>query len=168
MVIRLGIIGLSTDPQAWATMAHLPPITGNLFSQYKLTAIATSSPETAKASAKAYGLPEEKGYSNPNDIANDPDVDMVVVAVKVPLHKQLTLPALVAKKDVFVEWPLGNGVQEAQEMADIAKKMGVRTFVGLQLRMQPTYVKVCQFGIDAVLLAVEYVLIRLRLTEHGF
>ncbi|KAL8658540.1 MAG: hypothetical protein Q9226_000915 [Calogaya cf. arnoldii] len=141
MVIRLGIIGLSTDPQAWATMAHLAPITGRLSSQYKLTAIATSSPETAKASAKAYGLPEEKGHSDPNDIANDPDVDMVVVSVKVPLHKQMTLPALKAKKDVFVEWPLGNGVREAQEMVDMVKRMGVRNFVGLQLRMQPAYVK---------------------------
>ena len=145
MVIRLGIIGLSADPQAWATMAHVAPIKndGPLSSHYKLTAVATSSPETAKASAKAHGLPEEKGYSNPEDIANDPDVDMVVVSVKVPMHKQLTLPALKAKKDVFVEWPLGNGLKEAQEMAALAREQGVKTFVGLQARMQPAFVKVC-------------------------
>ncbi|KAL8862253.1 MAG: hypothetical protein Q9178_001262 [Gyalolechia marmorata] len=143
MVIRLGIIGLSADPQAWATMAHVAPIKNNgpLSSHYKLTAVATSSLETAKASAKAHGLPEEKGYSNPQDIANDPDVDMVVVSVKVPMHKQLTLPALKAKKDVFVEWPLGNGLKEAQEMAALAREQGVKSFVGLQARMQPAFVK---------------------------
>ncbi|KAL8768186.1 MAG: hypothetical protein Q9209_005494 [Squamulea sp. 1 TL-2023] len=143
MPIRLGIIGLSANTQAWATMAHLAPIKdgGPLSSHYKLTALSTSSLETAKAAAKAHGLPEEKGYSNPEDIANDPNVDMVVVSVKVTMHKQLTMPALKAGKDVFVEWPLGVGLQEAEEMAQMAKKMGVRNFVGLQARMQPAYVK---------------------------
>lgn len=142
MVIRLGIIGLSADPQAWATMAYVAPLKGALASQYKITAIATSSPDTAKASAKAHGLPEEKAYSNPDDIANDPDVDMVVVSVKAPMHKQLTMPALKAKKEVFVEWPLGSSLQEAQEMAELAKKQGVRNYVMLQARTQPVFIKV--------------------------
>ncbi|CAO1600106.1 transcription regulator gal80 [Xanthoria calcicola] len=141
MVIRLGIIGLSADPQAWATMAYVAPLKGALASHYKITAVATSSPETAKASAKAHGLPEEKAYSNPNDIANDPDIDMVVISVKAPMHKQLTIPALKAKKDVFVEWPLGSSLQEAQEMAELAKKQGVRNYVMLQARTQPVFVK---------------------------
>lgn len=58
------------------------------------------------------------------------------------MHKQLTLPALHAKKDVFVEWPLGNGLAEAQEMAALAKKQGVKTYVGLQARLQAQMVKV--------------------------
>ncbi|KAI4279830.1 MAG: hypothetical protein L6R38_004947 [Xanthoria sp. 2 TBL-2021] len=117
MVIHLGIIGLSADPQAWATMAHVPPIKGPLASHYKITAVATSTPGTAKASAKAHGLPEEKGYSNPNDIANDVDVDIVVVSVKPPLHKQPTIPALKAKKHVLVD-----GLKEAQEMAELGQE----------------------------------------------
>ncbi|KAL8883661.1 MAG: hypothetical protein Q9192_007055 [Flavoplaca navasiana] len=129
MVIRLGIIGLSADPQAWATMAHVAPIKGSLASHYTITAVATSTPETAKASAKAHGLPKDKGYSSPEDIANDPDVDM------------LTTPALRAQKDVFVEWPFGSVLQEAQEIAGLARKQGVRSFVGLQSRRSPTFVK---------------------------
>ncbi|KAI4256663.1 MAG: hypothetical protein L6R42_006089 [Xanthoria sp. 1 TBL-2021] len=147
MVIRLGIIGLSADPQAWAIMAHVPPIKGPLASYYKITAGATSTPGTAKASAKAHGLPQEKGYSNPTDIANDPEVDMVVVSVKPPIHKQLTMPALKAKKDFLVEWPLGSGLKEAQEMAELAKKQGVRYFVGLQARMSPAFAKIVQSGV---------------------
>ncbi|KAL8718460.1 MAG: hypothetical protein Q9225_004408 [Loekoesia sp. 1 TL-2023] len=138
MVTRLGIIGLSADQAAWATMAHVSPIKpgGPLADQYKLTALATSNPDSAKAAAKAHGLPLEKAYSNPEDIANDPDVDMVVVSVK------LAMPALHAKKDVFVEWPLGNGLAEAEEMAALAKKQGVKTYVGLQARVQPVMIKV--------------------------
>lgn len=67
---------------------------------------------------------------------------MVVVSVKVPMHKELTMPILKAKKDVFVEWPLGNGLQEAEELAALAKKQGVQTVVGLQARNLPIVLKV--------------------------
>ena len=85
MVIRVGIIGLSADQSAWATMAHVEAMKegGPLSEHVKLTALVTSNPDSAKAAAKAHSLPQEKGYSNPEDIANDPDVDLVVVSVKV-------------------------------------------------------------------------------------
>ncbi len=58
------------------------------------------------------------------------------------MHRQLTLPALKAKKDVFVEWPLGRTLAEAEEMAALAKSMGVKTVVGLQARQAPSIRKV--------------------------
>lgn len=61
-----------------------------------------------------------------------------------PLHKELTMPALHAGKDVFVEWPLANGVAQAEEMAALAKKKGVKNLVGLQVRAGPVIVKVCR------------------------
>ena len=61
------------------------------------------------------------------------------------MHRELTLPALKAKKDVFVEWPLGRTLAEAEEMAALAKSMGVRTMVGLQARQGPSIRKVCNF-----------------------
>ncbi|KAK3176113.1 hypothetical protein OEA41_007435 [Lepraria neglecta] len=129
MAIRLGIIGLSADKAAWATNAHAVPLKAPPLSEkYTITAVATSSPESARAAAKSHGVPEEKAYSSPEAIANDPDVDMVVVSVK-------------AKKDVFVEWPLANGLQEAEELAALAKKQGVKTVVGLQARLTPSILK---------------------------
>ena len=58
------------------------------------------------------------------------------------MHYGLTMPALKAKKDVFVEWPLGNDLAEAEELAALAKKQGVKTIVGLQARLNPAMVKV--------------------------
>jgi predicted dehydrogenase len=89
-------------------------------------------------------LPSEKGYSSAADIAADPDIDLVVVGVKVPLHKELVLPALMAGKDVFVEWPLANGAAEARELVNAAKEGGCRTIVGLQARCSPVILKVCE------------------------
>lgn len=84
MPIRLGIIGLSADQSAWATKTHIVPLKSHPLSEkYSVTAVATSKPETAEAAAKAHGISAEKAYSSPEAIANDPDVDMVVVSVKV-------------------------------------------------------------------------------------
>ena len=143
MPIRLGIVGLSADKSAWAFSAHAAPLKSPALSdKYTIAAIATSSPESAKAAAKFHGVPEDKAYHSAEALAKDPDVDMVVVSVKQLLHKQLTLPALNAKKPVLVEWPLGHGLKEAEEMAALAKKQGVKTVVGLQARLSPVIQKV--------------------------
>jgi predicted dehydrogenase len=82
MPIRVGIVGLSTDEEAWATSIHVNFIKANP-NMYTLVALATSSPESAAASGKVHGLPAEKCYSSSKALAEDPDVDLVVIAVKV-------------------------------------------------------------------------------------
>src|SRR5438552_13357790 len=67
-----------------------------------------------------------------------PDVDLIVVCVRVPGHKQLVMAGLQANKAVLCEWPLGADLAEAQEMADFAKTRGLKTIVGLQARSDPT------------------------------
>ncbi|MDX1449883.1 MAG: Gfo/Idh/MocA family oxidoreductase, partial [Acidimicrobiia bacterium] len=51
--------------------------------------------------------------------------------------------ALDAGKHVFCEWPLGRNVEEAREMAELARSRGVVTGIGLQGHQDPTlaYVK---------------------------
>ena len=51
------------------------------------------------------------------------------------------MPALHAKKSVFVEWPLAHSLQDAEELAALAKKQGVKTAVGLQMRLLPSVQK---------------------------
>ena len=82
------------------------------------------------------------GPSGYDDIANNPEVDMVVVAVKVGDHKKAAVPAIKAGKAVFVEWPLGNGLEETKELAALAKQYGVRGIVGGQAVQSPALKKV--------------------------
>ena len=82
--IGVGIIGLSADQTAWATSAHSSPLqSAPLNEKFKLVALSTSSPETAKKSAEAHGVSADKAYSSAEAIAEDKDVDLVVVSVKV-------------------------------------------------------------------------------------
>lgn len=109
MPIRLGIIGLSADQAAWATKTHIGPLKSHPLSEkYSVTAVATSKPETAEAAAKAHGIATEKAYSSPEAIANDPDVDMVVVSVKVrdTLYCSLGDRKLQSREHTF---PCGSG-----------------------------------------------------------
>lgn len=64
-------------------------------------------------------MPKAKAYSSAEYIAKDPDVDLVVISVKLPFHRDLALPALKAGKDVFVEWPLaiGEGIDQVVQAA---------------------------------------------------
>ncbi|RDW56676.1 galactose metabolism regulatory protein GAL80 [Coleophoma cylindrospora] len=143
MPIKLGIIGLSTQANSWTAAAHIVPLRSHpsLSAEYTLTALVTSTQTTAIAAADKWGLPSEKAYSSAAEITADPDVNLVVVGVKVPLHKELALPALKAGKDVFVEWPLANGSEEAQELVIAAREGGGRTLVGLQARCSPAILK---------------------------
>ena len=82
--IGVGIIGLSADKSAWATGAHSAPLqSAPLNEKFKLVAVGTSSLETARKAAEAHGISADKAYSSAEAIAEDKDVDLVVVSVKV-------------------------------------------------------------------------------------
>lgn len=138
--IRVGLIGLGTSSAiaitgAWGVNGHLRPIQG-LSEQYEIVAVANSSVESAQRSIEVHKLPTStKAYGNPEDIAADPNVDLVVVSVEVGKHYFLTMPALKHKKAVFVEWPLAANVGEAEEMTKLASENGVKGMVGLQGRL---------------------------------
>ena len=75
-------------------------------------------------------------------MAADANVDMVIVSVKVPEHAQLTEPAILANKSVFVEWPLGRSLEEAERLTRLAREHKIKTQVGLQARQSPSIRKV--------------------------
>lgn len=131
--IRVGIIGLSTE-RGWTAQAHVPAL--KALPQFEIAAVATTHQETADASAKQFGIP--RAFGNWRDMVAQKDIDLVIVGVKVPYHRELTLGAIAAGKHVLCEWPLGLNTAEASEMLEAAKKAGVQHMVGLQGRANPT------------------------------
>jgi predicted dehydrogenase len=71
----------------------------------------------------------------------NPQIEAALVAVRVPAHYLLAKNALEAGKHVYCEWPLGANLSEAEELAALARKMKVRTMVGLQRRASPAYLR---------------------------
>ncbi|ESK83714.1 dimeric dihydrodiol [Moniliophthora roreri MCA 2997] len=141
--IRLGFVGLSAN--GWAASTLVPPLLEEpLSSKYTIAAVSTTNQASANASAEKYSklvsAPVKAYYGSTEQIANDPDVDMVAVSVRTPAHVDAALPALQAKKDLFIEWPTGNQLAGTTKIAEMAKKGGVRTLIGFQTR-QAAYVR---------------------------
>lgn len=149
--IKIGFVGLSAS--GWAATALAPGLLDpSLSSSYSLTAISTTSAESAEKSAKKYsetvGHAVKAYHGDTAQIANDPEVELVAVSVKAPSHKAALLPAIEAGKDIFIEWPAGVSLKESTELAEAAKKKGIRTIVGLQGRQSPMIAKVMHPFID--------------------
>ncbi|MDJ1132038.1 Gfo/Idh/MocA family protein [Streptomyces iconiensis] len=132
--LGVGIVGLSANG-GWAARGHLPALSAA--GGYELRALTASSPESARKAAAAFGLPDSAAGTDAGALAARDDIDVVVVTVRVPRHRELILPLLRAGKTVLSEWPLGNGLAEADELAALAAESGTRTAVGLQARSAP-------------------------------
>src|SRR5439155_18275837 len=98
-------------------------------------ALSTTRRDSADAAAKRFGVPA--AFDNHQELVNNPNVDVVAVTVKVPYHLQLASAALEAGKAVYCEWPLGNGLKEAETLAALAQEKGVLAVAGLQARSAP-------------------------------
>ena len=134
--IRVGIIGANAN-YGWSMRAHLPALLA--LPEYELTAVCTAHQETADESAKHYGA--RLAFHSYQEMVCHPDIDLVAVSVRVPLHHDMVMAALEAGKHVYCEWPLGANLAEAEEMAGLAEAKGVRHMVGLQARYDPALLR---------------------------
>ncbi len=134
--IRVGIVGATVTQggSGWGANAHVPAL--KALPHYELKAVCTSHEDTAKASAAKFGA--ERAFHRFSDMAAAPDVDLIVVCVRVPGHRDLVMAGLQAGKSVCCEWPLGKDLAEAEEMAGLARQRSLKTIVGLQGRSDPT------------------------------
>lgn len=141
--IRVGIIGLSKSAAtSWASAAHFPYLVASE-GKYEIKALCNSSKESAQKAIEGYSLPSTtKAYGNPQDLANDPDIDLVVCSTRVDVHYKTIKPSVEAGKDVFVEWPLTSNVQDSEELVRLANQKKIKTMIGLQGRVSPIYLKV--------------------------
>ncbi|WP_168788677.1 Gfo/Idh/MocA family protein [Paraburkholderia aromaticivorans] len=130
---RVGIVGLSAE-RGWATTAHIPALRA-LPDVFELAGVANTSLASAQVAATAFDIP--RAFGNVAELVASPDIDVVVVTVKVPYHKEVVAAALEAGKAVYCEWPLGNGLAEATELAQLAKKAKVPAVIGTQAIASP-------------------------------
>ena len=126
--LGVGIIGASAE-RGWAKVSHVPAV--QRLAGLELVAVATNSPKSAEAAAKAFGV---RGYADAKELFRDPAIQIVTVAVNVPGHRELVHDAVEAGKHVYCEWPLGRDLAETQELEAIARAAKVKVALGLQTR----------------------------------
>jgi predicted dehydrogenase len=82
-------------------------------------------------------FPHARETTELDELLTDPDLDAVAIATPVPSHAALALRVLEAGKHVFVEKPLAQSVDDAEEVAAAADLRGRTLMVGHLLEYHP-------------------------------
>jgi predicted dehydrogenase len=130
---RLGIVGLSAV-RGWATAAHVPALRA-LSDDFEIVGVANTSLKSAESAAAAFGLP--RAFESAAALIASPEIDVVIVTVKVPHHREVVTAALQNSKSVYCEWPLATGLTEALELAKLANDNKVLAVIGTQAVASP-------------------------------
>lgn len=129
----VGVVGLQPG-RSWSAIAHVPALRA-LPDDFEIVGVANTSRTSAAAAAAACGIPH--AFTDVAELVASPKVDIVAVTVKVPHHFEIVTKAIEAGKHVYCEWPLGNDLGEAEQLADLARTKGVLGVIGTQARAAP-------------------------------
>jgi glucose-fructose oxidoreductase len=108
-----------------------------------LAGIITGTPSKAEAWKQKYNIPEKNiyNYQNFDQIANNPDIDVVYVVLPPSMHKEYVVKAANAGKHVWCEKPMAITVQECQEMIDACRKNKRTLAIGYRLHHEPNTIE---------------------------
>jgi glucose-fructose oxidoreductase len=104
-----------------------------------LAGIVTGTPAKAEAWKQQYNLPDKNiyNYSNFDQIANNPDIDVVYVVLPPTMHREYVVRAANAGKHVWCEKPMAVTAQECQDMIDACRKNKRTLAIGYRLQHDP-------------------------------
>jgi predicted dehydrogenase len=148
--LQIGVIG--TGGRALQLMDHLipkprDPVQGGI-PQWKtkpvegadLVAVAdVYEPHREQAAAKAG--PRTAKFHDYRELLDQKEVQAVIIAAPDHWHKQMLLDALAAGKDVYLEKPATNTLEEGLEEIQAVEKSGRIVQTGTQQRSWPHYVR---------------------------
>src|SRR5947199_9400073 len=89
----------------------------------EIAAIASRSPEKARAAAALLGIP--KAYGSYEELLADPEIDAIYNPLPNHLHVPWSIKALQAGKHVLCEKPIGMSAEEARELIAARDRTGV-------------------------------------------
>lgn len=113
-----------------------------------LAGIVTGTPTKADEWSKKYNIPDKNiyNYSNFDEIAKNPDIDIVYVVLPVSMHKEFTIRAAKAGKHVICEKPMALNAAECMEMIAACKKANRMLSIGYRLHFEPHNMEVMRLG----------------------
>ena len=112
-----------------------------------LAGIVTGTPRKEKIWADKYGIQEKNiyNYDTFDQIADNPDIDVVYVVLPNAMHAEFTIRAAKAGKHVICEKPMAISVKECQSMIQACKNAGVKLGIGYRLHSEPYTQQIKQF-----------------------
>lgn len=132
--IRIGVLGAA----AIVPSALTNPARG--VHEAQILAIAARDPKRAYALAKKHNIP--RVHQTYTALLADSDIDAIYNPLPNSLHAEWTIRALKAGKHVLCEKPFASNMQEAEEMANVAREAGLILSEAFAYRYHPLTTKV--------------------------
>lgn len=132
---RLGVALIGLGYYSTDLLAPALQLTKNCY----LAGIVTGTPTKAAAWKKQYNIPDKNiyNYTNFDQIANNPDIDVVYVVLPPSMHKEYTIRGANAGKHVWCEKPMAMTEQECSEMIAACRKNKRSLAIGYRLHHEP-------------------------------
>ena len=119
-----------------------------------LYAVCDINADKAKLCTDKYGC---KAYCDFDEMLKDEDIDVVHICTPHYLHKDMTISALAAGKDVVLEKPVAMNRAEFRELMDYVESNGKDKNLCIMLQNRTTLNKVIEKAdVDAVVVAVPH------------
>ncbi|HEY1902696.1 MAG TPA: Gfo/Idh/MocA family oxidoreductase [Terracidiphilus sp.] len=131
---------------------HFMPAAGATTNS-KITALVSGHRDKADRIAAQYGVPANSiyNYENFDEIAHNPDVDAVYVALPNSMHAEYTQRAAKAGKHVLCEKPMATSVADCETMIAACKAANVKLMIAYRCHYEPTNLKAVRMIHDGAL-----------------
>jgi len=131
-MLNVGIIGCGSI----CIKRHAPETANS--SEAKLFGVFDIIKERAQSISEKYGC---LIYDSVEQLINDGNLDIVIVATPNKYHAEYTIAALNAKKHVLCEKPMAGNLEDAKKMIDTAKKNNKKLMIGQNQRLVDAHIK---------------------------
>lgn len=132
--IRVGVIGIGNMGKHHARIYHE-------HDDVELAAISDIDENLGMKLSKQYNC---KYYNNYVDLLKDKEISAVSIVVPTKLHKKVALDAIRYKKNILLEKPIAETIEDADAIIKSAKKSGIKLFIGHIERFNPAVQKLKQ------------------------
>ncbi len=104
----------------------------------RLVALVSGDAAKARHYARLYGSPEKNiyNYDNYDEMASNPEIDVVYVVLPNSMHAEYTIRAAKAGKHVLCEKPMATAVKDAEEMVAVCRAAKRRLMVAYRLHYE--------------------------------
>jgi predicted dehydrogenase len=102
-------------------------------------------------------VPRARATRELDQLLGDPELEAIAIATPLPTHAELALRVIEAGKHCFVEKPLAQSVEAAEEVAAAAERAGVVLMVGHLLEYHPGVERLAEIADSGELGDLHYV-----------
>ena len=119
----------------------------------QITALVSGHRDKAERIAAEYNVPTSSiyNYENFDEIAHNPSVDAVYVALPNSMHAEYTIRAAKAGKHVLCEKPMATSVADCEKMIAACKAANVKLMIAYSCHYEPTNLRAIKLIRDGAL-----------------